>query len=1848
MDQQDNFSITPPSLPKGGGAIQSIGKGWGEVGSTGKASFDLPLPISPGRGFAPPLVLGYGSSVGNSLFGIGWVLSLGCVARRTSKGVPDYTDDDVMLGPDGTVWMAERGADGSIIRRLVNRYRGLELGIDYQVARYFPRIEGAFERIEHWRSADDYPGFWLVHGTDGSLHLYGFNSSSRSTDLEDHLRVGEWLLDESMNAHGEHLLYEYAGEDHAGMPDDTPRDFRAQCYLSRVRYGNAEANAHLYHWIPGQLEQVQWHFDLIFDYGERDTGREDIPAYEPTGVWPVRSDPFVTYGYGFLLGNLRLCRQVLMFHQFPELGSEPVLVQRLLLEYRTTELGYNLLSAAYQQGYDEQGQIQSRPPVEFTYSAFEPEDSEYQEFDAMPGLNDGQQYQLVDLYGEGIPGVLYRSDKAWYYREPLRAYPAETADEVVYDAWRRLDAIPVMDSRKPVRQSLMDLTGDGRLDWVVAQPGVSGFFTLNPDRSWSNFVTFDAFPVEFFHPQSQLADVMGGGLSDLALIGPRSVRLYANRRREGFASGKDVAHFIEAAPDDRLPLVSPAPTELVAFSDVLGSGQQHLVRIRHNEIVCWPNRGHGRFDPGFRLATLPYSYESFDASRVLLADLDGSGAADLIYLTSNHAEIFMNRTGMGFESTPLIQPWPPGVRYDRLCQVSTADLQGLGCSSLVITIPHMKPQHWRVDFVQAKPYLLHSTNNNMGAVGEVIYRSSAQEWLDEKQALLAANLEAVSYVPFPMPVAALQIQLDEITGNRLTQRFEYCQGFYDGQEREFRGFGLVLQTDSEVTGDEQRLAGYTAPVLRKSWFHTGRAPDLPGLDYDRSDSAARPLGAALLLAPQGDSTDHIISDADDETRHDMAYTLAGMPLRVEVFGLDADDLLQALPYSVQQSRYAVRLLQRRDEYQPYCRMQPLELESIAYTYERQPDDPLCQHHISLAWDPYGGLIHEVTVDYARRKSVGDEPPFSEAHEQTWWRAAHDDAQRFYYLNESRAQFIHLDDPQGCRLGLPYLSRGNALVLSKAVLGPEDISHEAMLDRLNAPATGDYQRVLTQFSVQRYQETGLTLPAGQASFEALADFLESAELDEVALQAYASVLSPEELADKLPGLGYRPIDAMLPTEPDRVLWSTRKGFMTYAELDGFYRLISARPTESQGSTDIEFDPYYCLPISVTTADGCVTRVADVDYRFLLPRRIVDPNQNVQEARYNGFGELSASSFHGTEAGVALGFDPIDEHQPVARLPAEAIAAPDVALQGAASACFRDAFSWMRQREPVHAAVLQADRYPAPPDNPGRKIRIGVQCWDGFGRILQTKQKVEPGDAYQIAADGTLVLDGDQPVTAPAAERWRVSERVEYNNKGLAVRVYRPYFADGYRYIKDESFRVFGYCDQQFYDPLGRPTLTLTAMGYKRRQRYLGWYGIAEDENDTWGEVEEESPTLPLVAILTVSAGLKTANGSDAHTATVTVKDANNRPVKDVVVLFLDIPDASRNPPSGRTNEQGLIETRITSTVPGTKRVTAILSEGYVDGSPTTVEFGSTQLVLEMASDNGLVSDTEKNNMVLATVRMGDGSLAPQGTQVTFDAVDDVVFDATSCPTAGSTGKCVVMIGSTVAKTHGISASVVGALSPAQVEATFLPRGYNPGACTLEPIEGTRLADGVDAHVATVTFRDVYGNPVTRVGPTGFILFPEVPGLTIDPLRCHFGEEGATTSTNITSELEGTYSITATFGDGVPIGQPQLARFVGIGGDESRSTFSVSEGAQPADGVSTHTVTAFIRDAADNPFAGATVYFGTTGATLLETTCVTGPEGTCSVDLVATTPGTKEVRANLNRRVEGVLVYLSNNPQSAQFS
>jgi hypothetical protein len=1529
--QPSTLQINAPALPKMGGAIQSIGKGWGGVGTNGAASLELPLPISPGRGFAPALSLAYSSSVGNSPFGIGWHMTANAITLRTTKGVPTYDGSDQVVGPGGDVWMPERNeSDGALIFRTTSTYNGVSLDQEYTVVRHWPRVEGEFALIEHWSSLADSAGFWLIHGADGSLHIYGSHEHSRRADPGDPQRVGVWMIDESLNTRGEHIIYEYKAETDPPEPPAL-RDYRAQRYLKRVCYGNAKAHPHLFAWVADSWQQQDWHFHLVFDYGERSTDLAQVPGFAEQQPWPERSDPFWHYSYGFELGSRRLCRQVLMFHHFPrELGDTPVLVQRLLLEHRSDWLGYNQLAAAHLQAYDALGQTESRPPMEFSYNRFtlDPAHKGWSRFPDLPGLNDGQRYQLVDLYGEGTPGVLCRYDQAWYYREPLRGEAG--GDAVSYSDWKLLKQVPAADSRKPARQTLTDLSGDGKLDWVLAMPGMSGFFSLDPDRDWSGFVPFDVFPGEFLHPKAQMADLVGDGLSDLALIGPRSVRLYANRRAAGFANGIDVPHSQKTAEgdDDSLPVLSNSPTELVAFADVLGSGQQHLVRIRHNQVKCWPNLGHGRFGQGFVLCALPFAENEFNAARVLLADLDGSGAADLIYLESDGLRVFMNQSGQGYAQDWSELPWPEGLRYDHLCQVSIADLQGLGCSSLVFTAPHMTPRHWRYDFVTAKPYLMNRTCNNMGASTGVSYRSSAQEWLDEKHEQHTDGVEnPVSRLPLALHLVSQQTQLDEITGNRLTQVFAYRGGYYDRFEREFRGFRLLLQSDTEASAAERASPGFTAPILSKTWFHTGDAIDPSRDGYYTRDGLAVALKPTLLHNYHfNDRAAQPLATSDEDTAREIARALSGRVLRSETYGAD-DDPATAVPFAVQEHRYLVRVLRSKGEHQPYAVLHPLDLESISYQYEPAiADDPLCSHQLNLQWDEYGSSEHGFTVNYARRKTVDDTPPFSDEHQQNWWKDAHDDAQQQWYLTQTKSRPIHLPNPEAWRLGLPWQQRSNSLVLDKAALSPQTINHEYFVQMSGDGGVWAKQAVLSGLSQQRYidPQSGQALAPGDATFEALPAYVETAELDAIALSAYDKLQDehgnmPFNLKEKLesPEVGYHIMDLFLPDatrqpvkdpqDAKNYLWSVHRGFPLYHKLDGFYNVHTYRETRSHGETEVTWDDYGCLVTAVKLPDGCTTRALEIDYRTFLPATIEDANNNLQEARYSAFGEPLVTSFRGTELGEPVGFDPLATYvKPLDRDPAIAIADPKTAIGRFASAGFWDIFSWMgrlsrtstpspawfewargegfvlpgghlcdrarqhlsglenpdpnetllkqqvdaAQREPVYCVALLADRYP---DDPELQVRVSITCLDGFGRTLQTKQEVEPGKSWLVDEQGELILKPDgTPQEAEVPRRWRVSEPVEYNNKGEKVRIYRPYFADQPRYINDRSMRLHAFHDQQFYDATGRPTETVLArqmlqgnppqmQPLRREVWYWTWCNVAFDENDLFEPPPEQRRT-----------------------------------------------------------------------------------------------------------------------------------------------------------------------------------------------------------------------------------------------------------------------------------------------------------------------------------------------------------------------------------------------------------------------
>ncbi len=1150
-----------------------------------------------------------------------------------------------------------------------------------------------------------------------------------------------------------------------------------------------------------------------------------------------------------------------MFHHFPDaLGDQNTLVSRLLLEYDENP-ALTQLTSAQTLAYEANGYVQSLPPLELQYSQPDSEISAgWQQLPALPGLVSGP-YSLVDLYGEGLPGVLCRAGNAWRYSAPQRG--EQGGDSVSWADWQVLPSVPAMQSDAA---RLMDINGDGQLDWIVAQPGMAGFFTQKPDKSWSGFTPFSALPTEFFHPQAQFASLVGSGLADLALIGPSSVRFYANEG-ERFSVGLNVAQ----AEDMTLPIPGRNARELVVFADMLGSGQSHLCRIRYNEVTCWPNLGHGRFGSPVSLP-LPaidgLNENTFNPEDVLLADTDGSGAPDIISMQHDRVQIWRNQGGNGFVvGEPILLP--ENVFYDRLCRVTVADVQGNGMAELVLSIPYMTPTHWRYAFNSSKPYLLKGVNNNLGARHTLCYRSSAQAWLDEK----AENPQAVPALPFAMQLLVKTITLDEITGNQLSQNCRYRQGVYDGREREFRGFGYVetedTNSDALPVGDNTPLA---ATLLSKSWYHCGREKDETTLYGEpwQGDSEALSLNPTLFTQYQ-DGQDTVLDAPDDDTRWWLYRALKGVQLRSEVWEAGGS----AAPYSCTQQRMQVRLVQKGD--MPI--VLPLGLEQIANGYEQRADDPVVVQQVTLVRDDYGTPLQRVSVAYPRR-AQHPLSPYPNNMPVDAWDNTYDEQQQKLRLTESLATVIHLTDPQGWRLGLPDTRRGNQLVYDSVPAG--GISYETLSDPNGL--LGDNQ---TRYLSEQSEVSYLTTPP---NLLALVDHQRTAVLDSTALKAYDGVEIPADYAwDKL---GY----VSMSDDAANPLWGTEHSFTYFTDENGdylpFYLPRSSQSTKLVAAVSYRYDDYaLCV---VGQSDSRNSTSAAYDYRFLTPWQTTDINANIQEVQLNALGQARTGSVYGTEnGGEKVGFVMVSDYPVDPALSVQG--AIDMAtaagyLQQLATISVTDMFSWMgtvteseanaaeeggwsslldnrfitfdghirpagrrwaqdnshrplakllaeSDRVPVQSAVLTADNYPdtLDPDDDTQLLQqtaIVVAYSDGFGRPLQQCLLVPDGKAWHREEDGEV-----DTTEIDAAPRWAISGRVEYDNKGQVVRSYQPYFLDSWRYVTDAAMRTQGYSDTLYYDVLGRNIRTVTAKGYLRRNTWYSWFTVAEDENDTAGLPED---------------------------------------------------------------------------------------------------------------------------------------------------------------------------------------------------------------------------------------------------------------------------------------------------------------------------------------------------------------------------------------------------------------------------
>jgi len=1354
------------SLPNGGGAISGLGETFTPDLHTGTGNFSVPIMLPPGRnGLTPQIRLSFSTGAGNGPFGLGWSLDVPGIARRTEKGVPRYGADDVFV-LSGAEELVALGRDTLA-----------------STTSYRPRTEGLFARIT--RHASAIGDHWVVETKDGLSSVYGSPGLTSTVSdpravlahPDDPSRVFAWRLTETRDPLDNRIIYDY-------------RRDGTQIYLQGIRYAD----------VPERGPDA-FVLSVAFLYDDEAS---------PTGIVPevpsrARPDPFSDCRAGFEIRTQRRCKWIVVSSHADAGRVIPVRAYELVYLDEQRAAGQqvaetpinaaSLLARINVIGFDDAGTSHRElPPLDFGYSSFSPAT---RRFTALSGSGlpltslANPDLELIDLFGNGLPDILeLGADGARYWRNlgegrfdvprPFAATPA---------AWRLSDA----------GVQIVDANGDGRADLLVTTGESAGYWPLDfrgrfSPRSYRRYAQAPSFSFE--DPEVRLVDLTGDGVTD-ALRSGSSFECYFNDPVRGFTPER-TARVPRGRPQD-FPDVSFADPR-VKFAELNGDGLQDIALVHQSRVDYWPNLGHGRF--GRRrsmplpagVGGLPFQ---FDPSRVLLGDVDGDGLADLVYVDNRYVTLWINSAGNGWSAPIRIQGTPA---VDNLVTVRLIDLHGTGVAGLLWTRDadaDGTAKHYFLDFTGGtKPYLLNRMDNHMGAVREVRYAPSTRFYLRDER---SPSTRWRTTMPFPVQVVESVTVNDVLSGGTLTTEYRYHHCYWDGVEREFRGFGLVERTDTEVfdgyrgrglegdTGVMARLraqSSYSPPMLTRTWFHQGPI-DPPD---DDQWSAADPRdeywpGDPSLLDGLW-QTDPVLASLPPTARREALRTLRGSVLRSETYALDGSPL-DGHPYTVTEHAYGLAEIEplstagsgRRRIFFPHPLAQRI-------TQWERGDDPATRFAITGDYDDYGQPRRQLAIACPRG-----------------WRGLDSQPAEPYLATLSITTYA--DTPQTGTFLADRVVRTRTYELTGT-------SGQAVVGLFGTTeSTGSSKRLfaetLNYFDGPAFEG----LPFGSLGAHGVMVRSESLVLtDDLLAAAYGSTRPPwldtnlpfTASGDYPPGFasalpehaGYRHRAAGTAAAGGWYVQTTRSSydFQDQAPPVPPRGLLHAEQDPLGHVVRISYDALRLLPATVTGPTGLTVR-AEYSPRVFQPSRITDPNGNRAEVRYSPSG-LVAETFVRGKVGVQEG---------------------DVNLPG--TSLHYDLRAFLERGQPVSVRAVRRVRHDSDPEDSGQTIETREYS-DGFGRLLQTRTQGETvrfGDG-RFGGD-VLGLDQSQASgdslsgienADPARPNVTVSGWQVYDRKGRVVKKFEPFFDTGWDYEPDQDGRL-GQCVQMFYDALGRTVCTL---------------------------------------------------------------------------------------------------------------------------------------------------------------------------------------------------------------------------------------------------------------------------------------------------------------------------------------------------------------------------------------------------------------------------------------------------------
>ena len=922
------------SHPKGGGAIKGLGDTFSPDLHTGTGNLSVPIALPSGRaGLQPELTLVHSSGHGNGPFGLGWALSVPGVSRDTAKRIPVYDDsEDVFLLSGAEQLIPVSSAPGAV--------------------GYRPRTEGLFARITHFKS--NQADYWEVRSRNGLISFYGDvgPSSEEPASIRhtgDNRRIFAWHLTQTIDPFGNRIEYVYEREP---SREDGPHRWD-QLYLKTIRYG---------------------------DYGPR-----SAPQFMVTVdfVYEKRPDPFSVYKSGFEIRTARRCERIEI--------STHAHRSRLSRVYRLQYLdqtnprhpaanGASLLKRIDVDGVD--GDVREKlPPLEFGYTGFDPGRRVYEPISGVSGLIPERSlahpdFELVDLFGRGLPDIIQIGDVTRYWRN---------LGDGRFDVPRPLLGLPPGVKLGDHGVQLADFDGDGHADLLISDASLNGYLPLTVDgvQAVGQIVQYEAAPpVPLNDPQIRLLDLDGDGIADAMRTGTQ-LELYFHDRYAGWTTSE-----IRARGDfDRFPDVFFSDPR-VKLGDMSGDGLQDIVFVETGAVTYWPYLGDGQWGRrigmrghiGFPDSAI-FGGIGFDPRRVLLGDIDGDGLADLVYVESGRVTLWVNQSGNSWSDPIVIHGTPPISEMDA---VRLADMLGNGTEGILWSYDAGTFADSTYKFLDlsggVKPYMLNERNNHAGARTLVEYVPSTRFYLADE---IDPQTRWRTRLPFPVQCVSRVEIIDEISLGKLTTEYRYHQGYWDSEEREFRGFGMVEQFDTE-SFDRFHAQGlhdaqafnkvdrqhFSPPTLTRTWFHQGQAQEANGA-WSESDYSAviwaedPPLFSreqrGELTAIAGASA----QNAEPSRIRHALRSLRGSILRSELYALD-DSPYRGRPYTVTEAQFDVREIEApgpgaSDRLRIFF---PFQIASRTTQWERG-HDPMTQIAFIGARDSYGQPVTQLAVAVPR-------------------------------------------------------------------------------------------------------------------------------------------------------------------------------------------------------------------------------------------------------------------------------------------------------------------------------------------------------------------------------------------------------------------------------------------------------------------------------------------------------------------------------------------------------------------------------------------------------------------------------------------------------------------------------------------------------------------------------------------------------------------------------------------------------------------------------------------------------------------------------------------------------------------